>query len=148
MNPSYFVGGHLINNDHHGDIQSEDIFITEVDESDGSFLDIKAHQAIITNIEQDHLDFYKDKEHLVASFESFIHPVAKINQGKCAINLDDTISKKLIKKHPDSAFITYGIESKEPKIRAEDIEYNWSGLKFSLIVNDESVINKLGLGSN
>jgi UDP-N-acetylmuramate--alanine ligase len=39
-----------------------EFFVVEADESDASFLELKPHIAIITNIEDDHLDYYKSVE--------------------------------------------------------------------------------------
>ena len=139
--PSYFVGGHLLSKDDHIQVQSGGgTFITEVDESDGSFLKIKANQAVISNIEQDHLDYYRTKQLLIEAFNTFMTSVTSSEKGICAINLDDPISKKIIKKGLDDAkFITFSIESKDAKIRAENIQYSWSGINFSLIINGNVV---------
>jgi UDP-N-acetylmuramate--alanine ligase len=132
--PSYFVGGH-INGQSHANIQSKKTLITELDESDGSFLDFSATNAVITNIEHDHVDFYESKNDVINAFSHFIKKTIE-NGGHCTINLDDPLSEKLYKKTGDPApFITYAIENKQAKIRAENIEYNWNGSTFDLFVN-------------
>ena len=138
VSPSYFVGGHLSGRSH-AKLTDSDWFITELDESDGSFLDAFPSQAIITNIELDHVDFYKTKEDVTDAFKAFMKQVFK-GSGCCAINLDDPISEKLYKKSDQKeSCITYSVESKSAQIRAENIEYNWNGLSFSLVINDNSV---------
>ncbi len=52
----------------HGD---GDVFVAEADESDGSFLLLEPTVSVITNIEQDHLDFYSGQEELQAAFRAF-----------------------------------------------------------------------------
>ena len=114
-------------------------FITELDESDGSFLNVKSNNTIITNIEHDHIDFYKSKDQLIEAFSTCIKNTIK-SDGCCALNLDDPISEKLYKKFDKKdQFITFGIESKNAQIRAESIHYDWQGCTFSLIINDTKV---------
>ena len=136
--PSYFVGGHLEGMPH-ANLQSPNTFITELDESDGSFLEVTATNAIITNIEHEHIDFYKTKDDMVSAFMSFISNTIN-NNGKCTINIDDPLSEKLYKKfQKKDAFITYGIENKESQIRAENIEYKWNGISFDLLINNTPI---------
>ena len=138
VNPSYFVGGHLSGKSH-AKLTEGDWFITELDESDGSFLDAHPLQAIITNIELDHVDFYKTKEDVTDAFKTFMGQIFERN-GCCAINLDDPISEKLYKKTDQKeSCITYAIESPQAQIRAENIEYSWNGLSFSLVINSNIV---------
>lgn len=47
--------------------------IAEADESDGSFLKLSPHMAVITNIENDHMDYYGTMENILQAFENFIH---------------------------------------------------------------------------
>ena len=136
--PSYFIGGHL-DDQSHAKVQSGDIFITELDESDGSFLDFNPSDAIITNIEHEHVDYYKTKAQVIDAFSQFIDQTIH-SGGQCTINIDDPLSEKLYKKNSKrNAFITYGIENKEAQIRADNIEYNWQGISFALIINHTAV---------
>tara|TARA_A100001015_G_C15041564_1_gene740036 strand:- start:3348 stop:4733 length:1386 start_codon:yes stop_codon:yes gene_type:complete len=138
--PSYFIGGH-INNQNHANINSDKVFITELDESDGSFLEFTPTDSIITNIEHDHVDFYDSKEAVIRAFSQFIDQTLS-NNGKCAINLDDPLSEKLYKKYDNKqAFITFGIENNESHIRAENIEYSWQGSTFELFIKNNLVEN-------
>ena len=50
---------------------SGDVFVTEADESDGSFLRLGATVGIITNVEPDHLNYWGDFESLIKAFEQF-----------------------------------------------------------------------------
>ena len=73
LHPSFIVGGDL-NEIGSGAVwdQDGDLFVVEADESDGTFLEIGAESAVITNVEADHLDYFGSFEALVAAFESFI----------------------------------------------------------------------------
>lgn len=70
--PSFAIGGDLNepgSNAHHG---SGEIFVAEADESDGSFLLLSPHLAIVTNVEPDHLDHYADAAAVESAFVEFI----------------------------------------------------------------------------
>jgi UDP-N-acetylmuramate--alanine ligase len=138
LNPSYFIGGYL-NREEHGKINSKDIIITELDESDGTFLHIQPNSAIITNLELEHHNYFKSKQHLVSDFLIFINNIIE-NNGKCMLNIDDSSLKKIYKQsNKPTSFITFGIESEACNISAKNIEYNWQGALFSLVINGNEV---------
>ncbi len=71
MDPSFALGGiplNLSSNGHHG---TGRFFVAEADESDGTFLKYPAFGAIVTNLEEDHLDYWKTKEALLEGFRQF-----------------------------------------------------------------------------
>ncbi|MGA0242029.1 MAG: UDP-N-acetylmuramate--L-alanine ligase [Candidatus Marinamargulisbacteria bacterium] len=134
LSPSYFVGGHL-DGAPHAQLNASDWFISELDESDGSFLSAVPNHAIITNIEHEHINYYLTKADMVMAFQAFIQAIID-SGGVCAINIDDSVSKKLI--HPwrtRASLITYGIESEKAQVRADSIQYTWQGISFRLIIN-------------
>ncbi len=69
LNPSYAVGGILKNLDKNGGYGEGNYFALEADESDGSFLRYDGEGAIITNIEKEHLDYWKTEKDLVEGFK-------------------------------------------------------------------------------
>lgn len=72
LDPGYAIGGivcSLGNNGRHG---KGDYFVAEADESDGSFLAYYPFGAIITNIDNDHMDYWKTKEALNEGFSLFL----------------------------------------------------------------------------
>ncbi len=75
----------------HGEI---DKVLTEGDESDGSFLLLKPEVAIITNVDYDHMDFYKSKEAVHKAYNDFLNQ--NPNLKKVIINTDDLISREKI----------------------------------------------------
>ena len=144
LSPSYFIGGHLVDKPH-AQIRSNDLFITELDESDGTFLDFKMADTIITNIELDHIDYYKTKDQLIKKFKQYIDETVK-SDYKCIINLDDPISEKIYKKFSNpSKFLTYSIESDMANVIAKNIEYNWQGISFELIINNQ-LLDRVSIG--
>ena len=77
--------------------------ILEADESDGSFIHIPPTYSIITNIDREHMDFYKSMDDLKNYFIQFIEKVPSF--GKSFICIDDKINNELIKKLKVKIFI-------------------------------------------
>jgi len=72
LDPTMIVGGEIQGTQLHARLGANDYFVAEADESDASFLDIKPYAAIVTNIENDHLDFYQSMDRLQAAFRQFL----------------------------------------------------------------------------
>ena len=70
--------------------------ILEADESDGSFLKLPINYSIVTNIDYEHLDFYKNYKNLENSFIDFINKTPPT--GKSIICIDNNNVKKILKK--------------------------------------------------
>ncbi|MBN1196273.1 MAG: UDP-N-acetylmuramate--L-alanine ligase [Candidatus Aminicenantes bacterium] len=71
LDPTYVVGGRLKTEESGAKLGRSDYLIAEADESDGSFLQLFPTVAVITNIENDHLDHYGDMDHLLTAFTAF-----------------------------------------------------------------------------
>ncbi len=71
LNPSYAVGGYVNQLQTNSNYNSGSYFIAEADESDGTFLKYFPTYAIITNIDNDHMNYYSSKEMLIESFAKF-----------------------------------------------------------------------------
>lgn len=75
LSPSFIVGGELLGNALNARQGQGDLFIVEADESDASFLELQPHIAVVTNIENDHLDFYKSVDRIEHAFLQFLNQV-------------------------------------------------------------------------
>ncbi len=80
--------------------------VLEADESDGSFLNFPVNYSVVTNLDKEHLDFYKNFKNLKNSFLKFLNKNPAI--GKSFICIDDHELKKLIPKIEKKNFLTYG----------------------------------------
>ncbi len=80
--------------------------VIEADESDGSFLQLPITYSIITNIDKEHLDFYKSFEKLKKSFSKFIEKTPSF--GKSLVCIDNKNLKNLLKQAKSNNFLTYG----------------------------------------
>lgn len=69
--PSYAIGGVLAESGLNAKKGESQYFIAEADESDGSFLNYHPFGAIITNIDNDHMDYYKSEKNLLDAFKEF-----------------------------------------------------------------------------
>ncbi len=99
-----------------------DLFITEACEYVESFLTLKPTVAIINNIDNDHLDYYGDIEHIVDAFRRFIALVPK--DGKVLCCTDDAYVRDLLPELGDNAE-TYGLNRGD--YHAGDIRYDALG---------------------
>ena len=84
--------------------------VLEADESDGSFLNFPLNYSVVTNIDKEHIDFYKNFNNLKKSFINFVNKTPTI--GKAFLCLDDKEIKKIIPKIRNKNFFTYGFSRK------------------------------------
>ena len=122
--PTYIVGGVVKNLGSNAGMGEGEFLVAEADESDGSFMHLNPIISVITNIDNDHMDFYKNEETLVQAFVDFANKIPFY--GHLIINGHD---KKLGEsigsfKRP---FVTFGIEGKE--LAVEKLDYCASDLK-------------------
>ena len=80
--------------------------VLESDESDGSFIKVPSTYSIVTNIDKEHLDFYKSINNLKNNFIDFIEKTPSL--GKSFICLDDKNNREIIKKLKTKNYNTYG----------------------------------------
>ncbi|MDA9684833.1 UDP-N-acetylmuramate--L-alanine ligase [Candidatus Pelagibacter bacterium] len=94
--------------------------ILEADESDGSFLKLPINYSIITNIDFEHLDFYKNFKNLENSFLKFIEKTPPT--GKAIVCVDDKNIKKILSIVKNKNILTYG-QSKSANYQISNIRY-------------------------
>ncbi len=105
-NPSYIIGGQNLDTGSSCQYnESSDYFIAESDESDGSFLRYQPFGSIITNIENDHLDYYQTLTQLEQAFIQ--HTTQVKEEGFIGINLD-YVSNQHIMKQINRPVLTFG----------------------------------------
>ncbi|MDP1608443.1 MAG: UDP-N-acetylmuramate--L-alanine ligase [Chlamydiales bacterium] len=75
LNPSFVIGGLCLNFQTNGHVGKGEYFVAEADESDGSFLKTAPFGAIVTNLENDHLSYWKTPEALDRAFGQFFSQV-------------------------------------------------------------------------
>ena len=110
IDPTIINGGVINSINNSAKLGKSDWSILEADESDGSFVYIPPTYSIITNIDREHMDYYKSMDELKKYFIKFVNNVPSF--GKSFICIDDKNNKSLIKKLNNKNFYTYGTDSK------------------------------------
>ena len=129
FHPTIAVGGILCEDGDNAKLGQSDYFVAEADESDGTFLYYTPTYSIITNIDCEHMDFYKTYDNLLNSFSVF---VAQTKKEGCVIYYEgDDALKSIIAKSKVRA-ITFGF-SKQADLYPENISLAQCRLGFTCI---------------
>ena len=132
LDPTIINGGVINSLKNTAKLGKSDWSILEADESDGSFIHIPPTYSIITNIDREHMDFYKSMDDLKNYFIQFIEKVPSF--GKSFICIDDKINNDLVKKLKNQNFYTYGINSRS-NFLIKNIKQNMKYSEFDLQVD-------------
>lgn len=106
LKPSFALGG-VLKKTKTNAMLGDGIFVIEADESDSSFHFFKSQYSIITNIDNDHVDFYGSFDELKKAFVTFMNE----NTKKSILNFDDRIVRDLAKSVENK--ISYGQKGDE-----------------------------------
>ena len=132
LDPTIINGGIINSIKNTAKLGKSDWSVLEADESDGSFIHIPPTYSIITNIDKEHMDFYKSMDDLKNYFVQFIEKVPSF--GKSFICLDDKVNAEIIKKLKTQNFYTYGLNNKS-NFLIKNINQNKKITEFDLLVN-------------
>ena len=132
LDPTIINGGILNSFNNSAKLGKSDWCILESDESDGSFIKLSPTYSIITNIDQEHMDYYKSMKNLKEFFIKFIEKTPSF--GKSFICLDDKNNKEIIKKIEIKNFHTYGTD-KNSQFCIKNILQLKEYSKFSIHIN-------------
>ncbi len=139
LDPTIINGGVINSFKSNAKLGKGDWAILEADESDGSFLKLPINYSIVTNIDYEHLDYYKNFKNLENSFIDFINKTPPT--GKAVVCLDSENVKKILRKIKNKNIITYG-ESKKADYKIKRIKYNLESISFDLNFKDKLKKNK------
>ena len=129
LDPTIINGGVLNSFGNSAKLGKSNWCLIESDESDGSFLKIPYTYSIVTNIDAEHLDYYKSINNLKKKFLEFIEKTPSL--GKAFVCIDDNNNKEVLKKIKNKNFYTYGI-SKSSNFQILNIIQNVSFSQFDL----------------
>ena len=107
LDPTIINGGILNSFGNSAKLGKSNWCIIESDESDGSFLKIPFTYSIITNIDAEHLDYYKSLNNLKNKFSEFLEKIPSV--GKAFVCNDDKNINEILNKIKNKNFYTYGI---------------------------------------
>lgn len=123
IDPTIQVGSILSNIGGNYRIGKSDTLIIEACEYCDSFLNFKQKSAIVLNIDNDHLDYFKNIDNIKKSFNKYISHLPQ--DGYLIVNNDDNNSSDL-RNHTSASVATYGIEN-DAMYMAKDITYDKDG---------------------
>jgi len=132
IDPTVINGGVLNSFSGSAKLGKSEWCILESDESDGSFTKIPPTYSIVTNIDKEHLDYYKSLDILKKNFVKFIEKTPSF--GKVFICLDDKINKQVIKKIRNLNYSTYGTD-KLSNFKIFNISQNENYSKFDIKIS-------------
>ena len=144
LDPTIINGGVLNSLKNSAKLGKSDWCVLEADESDGSFIHVSPTYAIVTNIDREHMDFYKSMSDLKNLFVKFINKVPSF--GKSFICIDDKNNVELLKKLKAKNYYTYGINPKSQfyiKNIRQLKEYSEYDLSIKLPGKKNILINKI-----
>ncbi|MBQ7317604.1 MAG: UDP-N-acetylmuramate--L-alanine ligase [Phascolarctobacterium sp.] len=134
VDPTVIIGGEVSSLGGNACNGAGSYIVAEADESDGSFLKLNPSLVIVTNIEDDHLDYYGTEENIYAAFKQFL---SNITPGGKAILCVDNAKVKALAQETEQEVITYGLE--EADYVAKDICYGVDGTTYKLYYKDEFI---------
>ena len=132
LDPTIINGGVINSFKSNAKLGKGDWAILEADESDGSFLKLPINYSIVTNIDYEHIDYYKNYRNLENSFIEFINKTP--STGKAIICIDNINIRRIIKKIKNKNILTYR-ESKKAEYKVANIKYNLESTSFDLFYN-------------
>lgn len=124
QDPTILIGGELTEIGGNAKIGRGEFLVAEADESDKSFLKLWPYLAVVTNIEDDHLDHYGSMQEIINAFRRFLQKVPA--DGIAVLCFDDANLRALA---PDchGKVITYALEDPKADYVLRDIELRNSG---------------------
>ncbi len=133
LDPTIVNGGVINSLNSNAKLGKGEWAILEADESDGSFLKLPINYSIVTNIDYEHLDYYKNYKNLENSFIKFIEKTPPT--GKSIVCIDSKNLRKIIKKITNKNILTYGF-TKNADYQVSNIKYNIDYSIFDLNYKD------------
>jgi UDP-N-acetylmuramate--alanine ligase len=130
LDPTVINGGIINNRSTNAYLGQGDYLIVEADESDATFIKIPSTIGIVTNIDPEHMDYYKNFESLYAAFKNFYRSLPFYGFGVACI--DHPTVRKLVGEVTERKIVTYGIDSADADVLAYDIRLDTHSSKFNV----------------
>jgi UDP-N-acetylmuramate--alanine ligase len=127
LDPTVVIGGRVGKLRSGAKLGRGELMVAEADESDGSFLKMKPTIAVVTNIDREHLDYYRDLATIRDAFVQFLTRVPFY--GAAVVCLDDDNVRAILPRI-DRRLITYGTVE-EAEVRASDVELDGFTARFT-----------------
>ena len=145
LDPTVVIGGKLIGIGSNAVLGQGDFIVAEADESDGSFLKYSPSIAVVTNIDREHLDFYRDLDEIQAVFLQFLDRLPFY--GQAILCLDNEPIQALI-PNIKKRYTTYGM-STQADLCIRDVTFEHRRSRFAIEIKGrplgEVVLNLPGI---
>lgn len=138
LRPTGLAGGRVAEWNGNLRYESDDLFVVEADEYDRSFLTLSPKIAVVTNVEADHLDIYRDLEDITSTFSRFVGGAAAI------VLCDDDAGARTVDLPPSAEIVRYGIKSRDARLVATDIQSDGRSTRFA-VKYDGDELGEVGL---
>jgi UDP-N-acetylmuramate--alanine ligase len=129
LDPTVVIGGRLKATGSNARLGQGDFLVAEADESDGSFLKLSPTIAVVTNIDREHMDFFRTMGALKEAFLSFINKVPFY--GASVVCIENDHMRELL-PHIHRRCITYGL-TREAQLCAENIKKGFMSTGFEAV---------------
>lgn len=128
LDPTVVIGGKLASIGSNARLGDGEVIVAEADESDGSFLKLSPCLAVITNIDREHMDYYRNLDEIKEAFLQFANIVPFY--GSTILCLDDPNVREILPRIKRKT-VTYGLTA-AADYRAEGISFSGSSTRFAL----------------
>ena len=129
LDPTMVIGGRLNALGSNAKLGRGDFLVAEADESDGSFLKLSPTIAVVTTIDAEHLDYYRDLDHIRETFLEFINKVPFY--GLAVLCLDQEHIQGLLPR-VEKRFVTYGLRT-QADLLAQDVTLSGMTAQFQVV---------------
>lgn len=126
LKPTGIAGGRVAEWKGNLHYESDELFVVEADEYDRSFLTLSPSIAVVTNVEADHLDIYRDLEDITSTFSRFVRDAAVV------VLCSDDSGANSVALPTSAEIIRYGIRSADARLVASDIRSTGHSTSFAV----------------
>lgn len=130
IDPTVVIGGRFAQFGSHARIGHSEFLVAEADESDRSFLLLRPQVAVVTNIDEEHLESYRDFDGLVEAFGRFAESVPA--EGVAVLCTDDSYLQRLSGTIA-ARVASYGADDRTASIGALDIREDRRGSRATVV---------------
>ncbi len=136
ISPTIVVGGEVPDLGTNAEAGTGDYLVSEADESDGTFLKLHPYIAVVTNVEDDHMDHYGTMENIIKAFRQFIENTAE--QDGYAVLCFENENLRAIAKTIDRKYYSYAIDY-PADYQAKNIRTEGKGIAFDVVHGAETL---------
>ena len=140
MDPSFIIGGILNAKGSNAGAGTGDWIVAEADESDGSFLKLPSTISVVTNIEPEHMDYYKTFDREKMAYQTFLNQTAFY--GACVVCVDHPVVREILPEIKNRKVMTYGF-SKTADVHADNVRVVDGGSLFDVYVRSGESFQKI-----